>query len=73
MENNTSELQACETRVRGADIDRDLPPPSTKFTGHEVLRWIVFGNPFYSLSAVLVSLGVFLLSGEERMFGSELN
>ncbi|GEM_PF-2106820 len=73
MENNKSEHQACEINVRDADNDRDLPPPSTKFTGNELFRWIVLGNPFYPLSVALVLLGVFLLSGEEKMFGSELN
>lgn len=36
-----------------------------------LIGWIVAGNPFYPLSAVLVLLGVFLLSGEEEFFGSE--
>jgi len=35
-------------------------------------RWIVAGNPFYPLSAVLVLFGIFLLSGDERLFGAEL-
>lgn len=35
------------------------------------LHWIVAGNPFYPLSAVLVLLGVFLLSGDDRLFSTE--
>ncbi len=35
-------------------------------------RWIVAGNPFYPLSAVLVLFGIFLMSGDERLFGGEL-
>lgn len=35
-------------------------------------RWIVAGNPFYPLSAVLVLFGIFLLFGDERLFGAEL-
>ena len=44
----------------------------TKTGWRLVGRWIVAGNPFYPLSAVLVLFGIFLLSGEERLFGAEL-
>lgn len=52
-------------------VAEDSSPRLERLRRARHLRWIVAGNPFYPLSAVLVLLGVFLLSGDDRLFASE--
>lgn len=51
--------------------DNSIAPRKQRTRLRRFIGWIVAGNPFYPMSAVLVLLGVFLLSGEEAFFGSE--
>ncbi len=59
---------AANPAMGKAEVD-GLPGRS----GWRLIRcWIVARNPFYPLSAVLVLFGIFLLSGDQRLFSGEL-
>lgn len=58
--------------AKGAEKATATSSASALAVDKKWVRWLLAGNPFYPVSAGLVLLGVFLLSGEQRIFDTEL-